>query len=361
MNESRLNLLSSELYTSSSYIDRVLHAILNVSGLKILPSNQKICGKFNLELNSFLKDNILHPRLTGPVEFDDFPEKTSPDKMKLEVAAMTAIFDTLILLKRDPDQIITVTTEYINILYKFSRLLHQNCRAQGDIDVTFPRLGLAKMAHADGRLFEDGEALGKEVPLFTLQMDDFYDVTSGKNVSISAIDLKRDQKYEELLQKGHQAIFEKRPEKALKIFERAFDFKECAEILNLIGWCYSLIGNIEQAKSYCLKAIRKDKDYGPPYNDLGSYLMGEGNYNEALKWFELAKKARNYANREYPYINAGRVYVAKQRFEEAIIEFEQALVIAPFQEELENTIRELKIKLVKIKESQTDTIQHPIM
>jgi len=347
MEDSRLQLLASELYTANSYIDRIFHVIMNVSGLKQLPSNRKICAKFNKEVSELLEENILHPRLVGPHISREIPAQICPEKFKQELNGITNIFNTIIMLARDPEQTIHVSVQYINMIYKFARDLHQNCKKQGNIDISYPRINVTQMTYDTS----DGSPENKdEVPLFSLSTTLFEEIGKNRGVSISALDIRRAQKYEELLQRGHQAIFEKRPQKALDHFQRAKSFKETAEIFNLIGWCYSLLNEAEKAKSYCLKAIKKDPDYGPSYNDLGSYVMAEGNYQEALKWFDLAKKAPNYTNKEYPYINSGRIFVAKGKLEDALEEFQTALMIAPFQSELEKTVKELKEKMSKRKQ-----------
>jgi len=118
-------------------------------------------------------------------------------------------------------------------------------------------------------------------------------------------------------------------------------------VLTLIGWVYSILGNSEQAKNSCLRAIQVNPEYGPAYNDLGSYLLAEGEINESFKWFDLAKKAPIYHNREYPYINAGRAYMIKKDYKMALVEFNTALTLAPFHQELQQTIDRLKNSLKK--------------
>ena len=91
-----------------------------------------------------------------------------------------------------------------------------------------------------------------------------------------------------------------------------------------------------------LKGDPKGSRLRTPYNDLGTYLLTQGEIEESLKWFSLAKKAINYQNREYPYINSGRAWMAKKNFEKALDEFSKALTLAPFHEELHQTVEKLK-------------------
>ena len=66
--------------------------------------------------------------------------------------------------------------------------------------------------------------------------------------------------------------------------------EENGEVLTLIGWCYSLMGKLKEAKSYCIKSIEIDPEYGAAYNDIGTYLLQEGDVAESIRWFELAKR-----------------------------------------------------------------------
>jgi Tfp pilus assembly protein PilF len=138
---------------------------------------------------------------------------------------------------------------------------------------------------------------------------------------------------------------EKNFKRAEESFYKARNYCETAEVLTLLAWTYSLQGENEKAKSYCLKAIQKDDNYGPAYNDYGNYLLLEGKTEEALRFFTLAKHATNYQNREYPYINSGRALVGLKKYNEALKEFSDALTIAPYHEELHQTVMKLKWNL----------------
>ncbi|MGZ3809950.1 MAG: hypothetical protein ACXVCE_17835, partial [Bacteriovorax sp.] len=153
------------------------------------------------------------------------------------------------------------------------------------------------------------------------------------------------EKYDQFIHRGHYFIAQKNYQEAKSSFYKARNYKDCAEILTLIGWTYSLLDDIKEAKSYCLKAIQKDTQYGPAYNDFGNYILNEGQVRESLRWFELAKRAHNYQNREYPYINAGRAYILLKQYEEGLREFSLALTLAPHHEELHETVTKLKNNL----------------
>ncbi len=72
-----------------------------------------------------------------------------------------------------------------------------------------------------------------------------------------------------------------------------------------------------------------DPDFGNPYNDIGAYLIGKGALDDAVPWLERAKRAARYEPRHFPYLNLGRVYLAKGDLPQALREFNEALKIHP--------------------------------
>jgi Tfp pilus assembly protein PilF len=194
------------------------------------------------------------------------------------------------------------------------------------------------------------------IPHFHLSLEVVQRAYEHGPSQVDHLEWQREKKYDDALSEGHQAILKKEHSAALDSFSKARNYRETAEILTLMGWTHSLMAEMEKAKSYCLKAIKQDADYGPAYNDLGSYLLSEGQVEEALKWFDLAKKAPNYQNREYPYINAGRAYMTKRKLGRALDEFSKALTLAPYHDELHSTVEKLK-KSLKPVEDESST--HP--
>ena len=178
-----------------------------------------------------------------------------------------------------------------------------------------------------------------ENDLVLFQVDDAWleeqAKVGGTILSFNKSQLKNFQK---LLHQGHEYITLKKYDQALFSLEQARYIDETAEVLTLIGWCYSLMNKVNSAKKYCLKAIEVDPDYGPSYNDLGTYLMNEGDLKEALRWYDLAKNAPIYQNKEYPYINAGRVFLMQKKYRRALLEFKEARKRAPFAKNLVDTI-----------------------
>jgi Tfp pilus assembly protein PilF len=118
-------------------------------------------------------------------------------------------------------------------------------------------------------------------------------------------------------------------EEAIQLFTRSLELEPTAEAYTFRGWAYSFQGRIEEAIEECRKAIATDPAFGNPYNDIGCYLLQKGDLDGAVPWFERAKKARRYEPRHFPYLNLGRLHVARGDFQKAAEEFQGALKESP--------------------------------
>ena len=312
-------ILSSELHSSLRYLERIFHSIIELSHLTHHQHFQEMCQKLNSDLSQLLEQYFFHQ----PINI----YQKKPVEIRQNIQAMGEMLEVSLKLDIDHTQLLV---EFINCIYRHAHPLHQFCLNYNNLDIQFPRINLLEMK-SEGNL-----------PLFYLPWEAIVELQDSKASLIDSLSWQRDKQYNAFVQQGHQAIFEDQNDLALEKFKRAALLKETAEIMTLIGWSYSLLNNLELAKKYCLKAIELDPDYGPPYNDMGSYLIKEGQLNESLKWFSLAKAAPKYHNREYPYINAGRAYIGQKKFKKALSEFKTALVLAPYHQELVSTIEQLQ-------------------
>ena len=111
---------------------------------------------------------------------------------------------------------------------------------------------------------------------------------------------------------------------AIHLYKASIIEHPSAEAHTFLGWTYSFQGRYDDAIEECKTAIRVDPDFGNPYNDIGSYLVNLDRLEEAIPWFEKAKRAPRYEPRHFPYINLGKVYLELGRPQEAAREFEQA-------------------------------------
>ena len=113
----------------------------------------------------------------------------------------------------------------------------------------------------------------------------------------------------------------------------------------LLGWAYAHAGHVERALAECKRAIEVDPDFGNPYNDIGAYLIEKGALDEAVLWLERAKSAPRYEPRHFPYLNLGRVYLAKGDPSRALREFSEALKIHPHDALAEGAARLIRLQM----------------
>jgi Tfp pilus assembly protein PilF len=133
----------------------------------------------------------------------------------------------------------------------------------------------------------------------------------------------------QLWQEGTHRLLSGDLEEAVALFTRSLEVRPTAEAYTFRGWAYSFAGRLDDAIEECRKAIATDPAFGNPYNDIGCYLMEQGKLDEAVPWFEQAKRALRYEPRHFPYLNLGRLRAARGEFAEAILEFQGALEQAP--------------------------------
>lgn len=140
---------------------------------------------------------------------------------------------------------------------------------------------------------------------------------------------------------GLEAVARGDLEVARKKFKEAAEAIPTADAYTYWGWMEHHLGDTKRAIELCEKAIKLDVDFGNPYNDIGSYLVALGRPDEAIPWFQKAIKAMRYEPRQFPHINLGRIYLAKEMPARALEEFEKALSFVPDDPELNAIIKEL--------------------
>ena len=132
-----------------------------------------------------------------------------------------------------------------------------------------------------------------------------------------------------LFQRGYEAQMAGRLDEAIEHYRRSIALHPTAEAHTFLGWTYSFQGRHEDAIAECKIAIAVDADFGNPYNDIGAYLIEMGLLDEAIPWLERATRATRYASPEFPRLNLGRVYLAKEMYSRALQEFEAVLALKP--------------------------------
>ena len=134
---------------------------------------------------------------------------------------------------------------------------------------------------------------------------------------------------QDLCELGTKRLMEGRVSEAIELYEQSIDVKPTAEGYTFRGWAISFLGYLDEAIENCKKAIQLDPEFGNPYNDIGVYLMQLGKLDDAVPWLEQAKRAKRYEPRHFPYLNLGRVFLAKGYEMRALDEFVKALELHP--------------------------------
>jgi len=134
-------------------------------------------------------------------------------------------------------------------------------------------------------------------------------------------------------------------DRAIEAYRASIEACPTAEAHTFLGWTYSFQGRLEEATRECYRAIELDPDFGNPYNDIGVYLMQQGRLDEAIPWFERAKRAPRYEPRHYPFMNLGRVYLKQGKWWDALREFEGAVRMAPKDEDAARALHSLRARL----------------
>jgi Tfp pilus assembly protein PilF len=130
-------------------------------------------------------------------------------------------------------------------------------------------------------------------------------------------------------QKAYERQMKGELEEAVTLYKRSLDAHPTAEAHTFLGWTYSFMGKLEDAIEQCHRAIDVDPDFGNPYNDIGAYLIEQGQFDDAIPWFEKAMKAKRYESPAFPHLNLGRVYERKGQWGRAVDCYKQALILNP--------------------------------
>jgi tetratricopeptide (TPR) repeat protein len=137
------------------------------------------------------------------------------------------------------------------------------------------------------------------------------------------------EKAAQLFQQAYRAQLQGNLADAIRLYRTSIHVYPTAEAYTFLGWTYSFLGRYEEAIAECKNAIATDPDFGNPYNDIGSYLIQLGKWDEAIPWLEQAITAKRYEPRHFPHVNLGRVYWAKGDLLRAAREFGKALELEP--------------------------------
>lgn len=116
---------------------------------------------------------------------------------------------------------------------------------------------------------------------------------------------------------------------AIDLYKRSLSKFPTPEAYTFLGWTYAMMNRYDEAIEMCHKAIEVDPGFGNPYNDIGSYLIEQEKWEEAIPWLQKALKAPRYDARHYPYVNLGRIYEHQGKYRLALAAYDKALDIEP--------------------------------
>ena len=346
------HLTLSELHTCQSYYQRLFYALTRMSENPNTDAIKKWCSHYFSSLKTLLHQQWLHnDNAQNNIIVTSHKNLTLKDSQEFDRYLFKALEGFVAIEIVQEDKRPYLYSQTLNELYKNAFELHKivNELFEGKIDIDLPRVILMEECEQEG-----------SVPLYTIHHARLSMANESQDSAIQSIEIQREKRYEKLLADAHDLIARESYVQAKEVLKKVLNFKETALAYNLLSWCYSLEGELETAKSLCLKAIKTDPGHGAAYNDLGSYLLSQGEINESLKWFELAKHARQYQNREFAFINAGRAYMEKREFKKALKEFSLALTLAPENEALHTTVNELKETLNRSQIKQDTALPPPL-
>ena len=128
---------------------------------------------------------------------------------------------------------------------------------------------------------------------------------------------------------------------AIHNYKMSISFNPTAQAHTFLGEAYGMQGKYREAIRECLTAIYLDEEFGNPYNDIGSYLICIGDYDEAEFWLKEAVSNPHYNFKYYSYFNLGGIYEIKGDWIEALKFYRKALKINPGYDSAEKSVYRL--------------------
>lgn len=153
------------------------------------------------------------------------------------------------------------------------------------------------------------------------------------------------QRAAEFFRRAYEAQMGKDYGEAVELYRRSIETYPTAEAHTFLGWVYSFDGRYEEAIDECLKAIRVDASFGNPYNDIGSYLIAQGDLWTCVRWFRRALAAPRYESYIFPHFNLGRAYEERGRPLDAARHYGLALEEQPAFAQAAKALRRVQARL----------------
>ena len=138
---------------------------------------------------------------------------------------------------------------------------------------------------------------------------------------------------------------EKNYERAIELYQESIAVFPTAEAHTFLGWVYSFQSRYDDAIEQCLIAIQVDPEFGNPYNDIGSYLIAQGDWWSCVPWFKRALEAPRYESYAFPHFNLGRVYEERKQFLDAARHYGFAVEQQPGYTAASEALRRMQTRL----------------
>ena len=132
-----------------------------------------------------------------------------------------------------------------------------------------------------------------------------------------------------LWRKAYAVQMEGKLDEAVAYYKASLDVLPTAEAHTFLGWTYSFMDRLDDAIEECKKAIAIDPEFGNPWNDIGAYLIQQGDPEAAIPYLERALVAQRYETYHFAHVNLGRAHLLLGRFGEAGQAFKRALEVEP--------------------------------
>eukprot|EP00127_Corallochytrium_limacisporum_P003223 Clim_evm72s147 gene=Clim_evmTU72s147 len=134
-------------------------------------------------------------------------------------------------------------------------------------------------------------------------------------------------------------------DKAMELYDDSLKFFPTAEAyVGKAEICTQRGDEVDKAISQCLMGLAIDKEYGPAYNLIASCHLNAGREDEAIEWFEMAKRAARTKQRHFPYLQLGNIYALKRRrLDRALREYLGALSLQPDNEQMQRYVGDIAV------------------
>ena len=140
---------------------------------------------------------------------------------------------------------------------------------------------------------------------------------------------ERREQAREMFHAAYLAQMQGRYEQAVELYKGSIAAYPTAEAYTFLGWTYHFQGKLAEAIEECKNAITIDPTFGNPYNDIGSYLIEQQKFDEAIPWLERAIRSSRYEAYHYAWHNLGRAHEAKEMYALALQCYLKSLEIEP--------------------------------